>query len=169
MPGAGKSTVGRLIARAAGFEFFDLDRQIEAKSGVPIATIFAVEGEAGFRRRESQTLDDLTRKANAVLATGGGAVLAECNRQWLRERGLVIYLEANADELVRRTASDGSRPLLQGGDRRTRIEELLAQRRALYETTAHLTFHSAAAHPRKLVKRILDHLDVQRALRVAPA
>lgn len=164
MPGSGKSTVGRLLARETGRSFIDCDREIEARSGVSIATIFELEGEAGFRKRESQVLDELTQRADLVLATGGGAVLAEVNREHLRSRGLVIYLQASTDELVRRTAGDKSRPLLQADDPRSRLVELLQLRQPLYEATAHLSFHSGAANPRRLVKRIIEHPLVQSAL-----
>lgn len=155
MMGAGKTTVGKLLARAAGLDFVDSDREIELRSGVPIPTIFELEGEAGFRKRESAMLDELTQRDRIVLATGGGAILAEANRTLLRERGLVIYLQASADEIARRTASDRHRPLLQTADPRARIVELLAQREPLYAATAHLTFASPAANPRRLVNRLL--------------
>lgn len=165
MPGSGKSTVGRLLARQAALQFIDCDREIERRSGASIATIFELEGEAGFRKRESQVLEELTARADIVLATGGGAVLAADNRARLHERGLVIYLEASTDELVRRTAGDKTRPLLQGGDTRARLDKLLAERRPLYESIAHVTFHSGSANPRKLVKRIAEHPRVSQALR----
>lgn len=169
MPGSGKSTVGRLLARQAGLSFIDCDREIERRSGVSIATIFELEGEAGFRKRESQVIDELTQATDVVLATGGGAVLAEENRIRLHERGLVIYLEATVDELVRRTAADKSRPLLQGADPRARLSELLLERRPLYEAVAHLTFHSGSANPRRLVKRIAEHPLLRQALSTGPA
>jgi shikimate kinase len=165
MMGAGKTTVGRLLARATGFEFIDCDRELEARSGVPIATIFELEGEAGFRKREAALIDELTQRSKTVLATGGGAVLREDNRAHLRARGLVIYLQASADEIARRTANDRSRPLLQTADPRARIVELLQQREPLYAQTAHLTFASPASNPRRLVARILEEPRVQAHLR----
>ncbi len=168
MMGAGKTTVGRLIARELGREFIDADRELEKRSGVSVGTIFELEGEPGFRRRETALLDELTSRAGIVLATGGGAVLQSENRERLRERGLVIYLKAAVDEIVRRTARDKSRPLLQTTDPRVRVEELIAQRQTLYAATAHVTFQSAAANPRKLVQRVLAHPDVVRALDLAP-
>src|SRR5215467_5900507 len=101
MMGAGKSTIGRLLARSLGFEFIDADREIEARSGVPITTIFEVEGEDGFRRREAALLDELTLRRGVVVATGGGAILRAENRQHLRSRGLVVYLQTSADEIAR--------------------------------------------------------------------
>lgn len=164
MPGSGKSTVGRLVARETGRSFVDCDREIELRSGASIATIFELEGEAGFRRRESHVLDELTQRADIVLATGGGAVLAEDNRVHLRSRGLVIYLEASMDELVRRASGDASRPLLRTDDPRSALVELMQLRQPLYEATAHLSFRSGAANPRRLVKRIIEDPLVQSAL-----
>jgi shikimate kinase len=160
MMGAGKSTVGRLLASGCGLEFIDCDRELEQRTGTSIANLFELEGEAAFRQREGQLLQELSSRERVVLATGGGAVLAEHNRQLLRSRGLVIYLQASLDQIARRTRSDGARPLLQVGDRRARIQELLAQRGPLYRQTAHLVFRSAAANPRRLVARLLAHPQV---------
>lgn len=160
MMGVGKSTIGRLLARALDLQFLDCDRELEARNGVPVATIFELEGEAGFRRRESALLDELTQCPGIVLATGGGAVLLAENRQWLRQRGLVIYLQASVDEICRRTSRDRARPLLQAADPRARIEQLLAQREPLYAATADLTFASPPANPRRLVRRIVSHPEV---------
>lgn len=168
MMGAGKSTVGRMLANALGFTFVDADRELEARSGVLIATIFSVEGEEGFRKREAALLDELTQRPGIVLATGGGAVLDPATRQRLRERGLVVYLRASADEIHRRTRNDRSRPLLQAADPRARIEELLTQRQPLYEETAHLAFQSASANPRRLVRRLLEEPLIGRLSKAAP-
>jgi shikimate kinase len=155
MMAAGKSTIGRLLAHAIGFDFVDADRELEARSGVPIPTIFEIEGEAGFRRREAALLDELSDRQNIVLATGGGAVLDPQTRQRLRERGLVIYLRTTADEVFRRTRKDRTRPLLQTDDPRARIAQLLAEREPLYAETAHITVQSAAANPKRLLERLL--------------
>ncbi len=165
MMGAGKSTVGRLLARRCGFEFIDCDRELEARSGVSIATIFELEGEESFRRREAALIDELTQRPRTVLATGGGAILAEDNRRHLRSRGLVIYLRASADEILRRTAKDRARPLLQTGDRRGRIAQLLAEREALYAQVAHVTVQSGAGNPNRLVARLLEDPQVAAVLR----
>jgi shikimate kinase len=167
MMGVGKTTIGRLLADAAGLEFIDCDRELEARAGVSIATIFEVEGEEGFRRREAALLDELTQRRGIVLATGGGAVLREENRRVLRERGLVIYLHSTVDEIVRRTRRDTARPLLQTENPRARIEQLLREREPLYRQTAHLSFQSGVTSPKKLVKRILSHPDVAAALGTA--
>jgi shikimate kinase len=168
MMGAGKTTVGRLLAQALDFDFVDADRELEARSGALIATIFSVEGEEGFRRREAALLDELTQRPGIVLATGGGAVLNEETRRRLHDRGLVLYLRANADEIHRRTRNDRSRPLLQTADPRARIDELLMQREPLYEQTAHITFQSASANPRRLVRRLLDDPAVRQLFAAAP-
>jgi shikimate kinase len=164
MMGAGKSTVGRLLARRSGFEFIDLDRELEARSGVTIATIFELEGEAGFRRREAALIEELTQRPRTVLATGGGAILDPENRRRLRERGLVIYLRASVEEILRRTSKDRARPLLQTADRRGRIAELLAQREALYEQTAHVVVQSSSGNPNRLVAKLLQDEQVAAAL-----
>jgi shikimate kinase len=160
MMGAGKSTVGRLLAAGSGFDFIDSDRELELRAGASIAHMFEVEGEPAFRQRESQLLDELTGRSRLVLATGGGAVLSEHNRTLLRSRGLVIYLQASSEQIAQRTREDVSRPLLQVEDRRARIEQLLAERAPLYRQTAHLVFRSAVANPRRLVTRLLAHPQV---------
>lgn len=139
MMGVGKTTIGRQLAAALGREFIDLDQAIEARCGVRIATIFDIEGEAGFRRRETAALDEYTRRPGLVLATGGGAVLSEANRRMLSERGCVVYLRAGVDELYRRVARDRGRPMLRAEDPRQRIVDLLALREPLYESVVDVT------------------------------
>ena len=159
MMGSGKTTVGRLLAQGLHYEFVDCDAEIERRAGVRVAMIFEVEGEAGFRDRESQVLEELTRRRRVVLATGGGAVLRPGNRALLRERGIVVLLDASAAEVARRTQHDTSRPLLNTPDRRERIESLLAERGPLYREAAHLRFRSPARNPRRLAATILAHPD----------
>ena len=118
MMGAGKTTIGRGLARALGRDFIDLDHELEARCGVRVPVIFEIEGEAGFRRRESAALEECTQRRNIILATGGGAILAAENRSRLRERGIVVYLRASVDELFRRTCRDRNRPLLATADPR---------------------------------------------------
>lgn len=154
MPGAGKSTVGRHLARILAVDFIDLDRVIEARSGASIPTIFEHEGESGFRRRESQALDELTAAGRGVIATGGGVVLDPENRELMKRRGLVVFLAASFDELRRRLRGDRSRPLLNGDDAEHKLAALLAHREPLYRECAALTFVSAATNPRKLAQRI---------------
>ena len=161
MMGVGKTTIGRHLAAALGREFVDLDHAIEARCGVRVATIFDIEGEEGFRRRETATLDEYTRQPGLVLATGGGAVLAEANRSMLRERGCVVYLRAGVDELYRRVARDRSRPMLRAADPRQRIIDLLVQREPIYESVADITFDTADQPVAQVLRNLLPLLPVQ--------
>lgn len=144
MMGAGKTTIGRSLAKMLGREFIDLDQAIEARCGVPVSHIFEVEGEEGFRKRETLLLDEYSQQPGIVLATGGGAVLAAQNRHMLAERGVVVYLRASDDELYRRVAKDRNRPLLQTANPRARVTELLTQRAPLYEEVAHVAFDTGS-------------------------
>jgi shikimate kinase len=137
--GAGKTTIGRRTAEMLGVPFFDLDREIEVHCGADVALIFDLEGEPGFRRRESQLLAEFAARSSIALATGGGAVLAEDNRRILRERGFVVFLETTVDEQLARLARDRKRPLLAAPDRRERLLALAAQREPLYREIADLT------------------------------
>jgi len=137
--GAGKSTIGRRTAELLELEFFDLDHEIEEHCGATIPIIFDVEGEAGFRRRESAALADIAARSGIALATGGGAVLADENRRCLHARGFVVYLETTIDEQLARLARDRKRPLLAAPDRRERLEQLAAARTPLYREIADLT------------------------------
>src|SRR5690606_15418724 len=140
MMGAGKTTIGRGLARALGRKFLDLDHEIEHRCGVRVAHIFDIEGEEGFRKRERMVLEECSILPEIVLATGGGAVLAAENRRRLKARGIVVYLRATPEELYRRVARDRNRPLLQTADPQTRIRELVSQREPLYEAVAHIVF-----------------------------
>lgn len=158
MMGSGKSTVGRRLAARLGRRFVDADKVIEERCGVSIATIFELEGEEGFRRREAAILDELTRLPAIVLATGGGAVTGEANRHLLRTRGWVIYLQASTAELWHRLRRDRTRPLLRTSDPRARLAELLAQREPLYREVAHLTQVSERQPVDHLVADIIERL-----------
>ena len=136
--GAGKTTVGRQLARRLGRKFYDSDHEIEARTGVLIPTIFEIEGESGFRKRESQVVADLVQMRGLVLATGGGVVLNPENRKCLHENGWVIYLNVPPRQLFERTRTDRNRPLLQVADPLTRLHELHALRDPLYREAAHL-------------------------------
>lgn len=136
--GVGKSTIGRHLAECLGYTFYDSDHEIEHRTGAAIPLIFAVEGEDGFRRRETAVIDELTQHRGVVVATGGGAVLAAANRAVLRARGCVIYLQADLDTLYERTRRDRHRPLLQTEDPRAKLQALIAAREPLYRETAHL-------------------------------
>lgn len=136
--GAGKTTVGKLIAKSLGKAFYDTDHIIEQRTGVKIPTIFELEGEAGFRKRETDTLSEFAQMDNVVLATGGGVIMAPENRAILRQHGYVIYLRANVNELYLRTRNDKNRPLLQNVDVKAKLESLFHQRNPLYTETSHL-------------------------------
>ncbi|BAU46636.1 shikimate kinase [Sulfurifustis variabilis] len=161
--GAGKSTIGRHLAELLRKEFVDSDHEIERRTGASIPLIFEIEGEPGFRRRESAVLEELTARADIVLATGGGAVLAEDNRETLRARGTVVYLEAPLDTLLARTHRDKNRPLLQDGDRRGRLEEILRVREPLYRATAHLVVATDHRAPAVIAQEIAAKLREPRA------
>jgi shikimate kinase len=156
--GAGKSTIGRRLANLLGREFVDSDKQIEARTGVDIPTIFEFEQEDGFRDRESAVIEELTRREGIVLATGGGAVLRPANRQHMKERGFVIYLRTSVDEQLRRTAHDRNRPLLQTADPRAKLEALLAERAPLYTEVADLIVDTDRGNARALAQRIVKRL-----------
>ncbi|WP_179591015.1 shikimate kinase [Pigmentiphaga litoralis] len=158
MMGAGKTTIGRGLARAMGREFVDIDQVIETRCGVRIPTIFELEGEAGFRAREAHVLDEYSRKSGVVLATGGGVVMAEPNRRILAERGRVLYLRARAEELYQRTRYDRNRPLLRTADPLAKITELLVAREPLYEEIADLVVDTGRMSVTRLVHRILPLL-----------
>ena len=130
--GAGKTTVGRYLAKSLGLDFYDTDQEIEKRTGVRVPTIFEMEGEAGFRKREVSMIDELTQLPNIVLATGGGAVLSADNRQHLASRGHVIYLRASVQDLFLRTRFDRNRPLLQNNNPKAKLEQLFAERDPLY-------------------------------------
>jgi shikimate kinase len=134
--GAGKTSVGRLLAKRFSKTFYDSDQEIERRTGVKIPVIFEIEGEAGFRAREATVLKELAGLNDIVLATGGGAVLREDNRQVLRHNGTVVYLRASLDDLWQRTRHDRNRPLLRTADPRAKLEELFAERDPLYREVA---------------------------------
>ena len=134
--GAGKSTIGKQLARELDKDFLDSDSEIENRTGVSIDVIFDIEGEQGFRRRETGMLRELVEKRGIVLATGGGAVLAAENQQLLKDNGWIIYLRAAAEHLAGRVRLDRRRPLLQSGDKLAKIRELLAQREPIYRQLA---------------------------------
>jgi shikimate kinase len=142
--GAGKTTIGRRAAELLGLPFFDLDHAIEEHCGADIPLIFELEGESGFRHRESALLAEFAARDGIALATGGGAVLAEDNRRLLKQRGFVVYLETTIDDQLKRLARDRKRPLLAAPDRRERLQALATQRDPLYRDVADFTL--APAH-----------------------
>lgn len=134
--GAGKTTIGRMLAKQMGKTFYDSDHEIERRTGVRIPLIFELEGEAGFRKRETAMIEELCQLNNIVMATGGGAVLNEENRLYLKQHGHIIYLRANVHDLWIRTRNDKTRPLLQGGDIKQKLEKLYLERDPIYTELA---------------------------------
>jgi shikimate kinase len=140
--GSGKTTIGQRVAKHLGLEFVDCDHELEAQTGASVSLIFDIEGEVGFRERETRMLDQLTRRNGVLVATGGGVVLSKKNRELLRRNGLVVYMRTSVTQQLRRLNRDRSRPLLQTPDRRQRLAQLAAQRNPLYEEVADIVFPS---------------------------
>jgi shikimate kinase len=158
--GAGKSTVGKLLAKKLDRRFLDADHVIEDRCGVKIPVIFEMEGEDGFRKREAQVIKDITAEQDVVLATGGGAVLLLENRQFLGQRGTVIYLHAHPLELWHRTKASESRPLLKNGDAKTILENLYAIRDPLYREIADHVIETGKPSVNQLVNTLIMQLEL---------
>ena len=163
LPGSGKSTVGRQLARRLQLPFVDSDQAIEARLGCPIREFFEREGEARFREIEAEVIDALTQQGAGVLSTGGGAVLRPENRQHLRARGRVIYLKSHPEELIRRLRHDTNRPLLQVADPMAKLRELFATRDPLYRQTAHFVVETGRPSVATLVNMIVMQLELDPA------
>ncbi len=157
--GAGKTTIGRLLAKQLGREFVDSDWYIESQTGADIAWIFAKEGESGFRTRETRAIDELTKREKIVLATGGGAVMCSDNREFLYQRGIVVYLNAPVEVQMARTAKDKSRPLLQQPNPRKILQALYSARDPLYRQIAHIIIPTGHTYPRHMVSQLLQQLE----------
>jgi shikimate kinase len=156
--GSGKSTIGRQLARILRKRFYDSDREIEKRTGVTISWIFEREGEEGFRDREQRIIEELSAKQNIVLATGGGSILREENRELLKQNGKVIYLSSTVDQLYKRTANDKKRPLLQTGDRRQQVENLFKMRDPLYREVADIVIQTGSRSVQNTVNTVIRKL-----------
>lgn len=145
--GSGKTTIGQRLAKLLGLEFYDSDRQLEAQTGASVNLIFDVEGESGFRIRETQMLQDLTSRSNILLATGGGAILKQENRELLSRTGLVVYLQVSVQQQLHRLSRDRTRPLLKCEDREEKLKAMAQARNPLYEEIADIVFPSLNRGP----------------------
>jgi len=161
MMGAGKSTVGRWLARRLKLRFFDSDHEVERRCGVKIPVVFDIEGEAGFRSREAQVIDELTGLESIVLATGGGAVLQAENRERLAARGLVAYLHARPEDLYARVRHDRNRPLLATGDPLGRLRELYRERDPLYRGIADIVVETGSQSVQTLARDLLEKIGMR--------
>ena len=159
-PAAGKTSIGRELARVLGLEFYDSDIEVEKKAGADITWIFDIEGEEGFRARERKVIDELTKLRGILLATGGGAIVDDQNRDRLSATGTVIYLSVGVEAQVARTEKDKKRPILQGAvDKREVLTEILLEREHLYEQIADVTVITDKRSVRSVVQEIIDKLE----------
>lgn len=156
--GAGKSTIGRLLAKELRYSFQDSDREIEARTGADIPWIFDVEGEEGFRQREEAMIAELVLERGIVLATGGGVVMRESNRRALADNGLVVYLRTSVEQQIQRIGKDRQRPLLQDADPEVVLRDLMAKRDPLYQEIAHLIIDTDQRGPKVVINTIMDKL-----------
>jgi len=156
--GAGKSAVGRQLARMLHMKFMDSDDEIEARTGVDISFIFEKEGEEGFRKREAKVIEDLSGKEGIVLATGGGAIVEPQSRSHLGARGFVVYLHTSVDQQLARTSKGRDRPLLENGDRREILEGLMAARESLYREIADLVVETDGRKVKAVANEIVEQL-----------
>ena len=161
--GAGKSTIGKLLSHELGQEFVDSDRVIEERAGANIPWIFDVEGEVGFRDREQSVIDSLTQEQDIVLATGGGVVMRPENREYLKNRGVVVYLQTSVSQQLERTAKDKNRPLLQTEDPAAVLRNLLSIRDSLYRDCCQSIVNTDRRHPRSVVNEILKYVHQARS------
>jgi len=157
--GSGKTTMGRALAKHMGKAFVDSDEEIQQRTGVTIPHIFDIEGETGFRQRETAAIRELVERDDMVLATGGGAVLAEQNRAMLQQSGIVIYLKASVHDLWQRTRHDRNRPLLQTADPHAKLTELFQQRDPLYLQVADIVMQSGKQSAHALMLHLVDEIE----------
>ncbi len=156
--GAGKTTIGRQLAKSLKMRFVDSDHEIEHRTGVDIPLIFELEGEEGFRKRESLMIEELTSKSDLVLATGGGAVLDPRSRELMHLNGVVVYLSASIDHLLKRTGKDSKRPLLKTEDPRGRMQELLMLRDPLYREVADFTVDTGGRSVKTVINELVEQI-----------
>jgi len=157
--GSGKTTVGKRLAKSLKIDFYDADHEIIDKTGVSVDHIFDIEGEVGFRKRESKAIKELCNKSNIVLATGGGAVLLEENRSIIKKAGSVIYLSSSVDQILRRTAKSKTRPLLEKStNRRQTISNIINSRDPLYREVATIIINTNGKKLNEVINEILTHL-----------
>ena len=159
--GAGKTTIGRTLSKRLGLEFIDSDREIEARTGVSIPTIFEIEGEEGFRRREAQVIDDISHSLGRVVATGGGVVLREENRTCLKRSGFVVYLDVPPAILWERTRRDANRPLLQVENPLGRLKELHVQRDPYYREVADLVIDGGRINAQGILQLLVKEIEAR--------
>lgn len=164
--GAGKSTIGKQLAKELKLEFCDVDQQIEDRAGAPVAWIFDIEGEDGFRKREETVIDELSQQQGLVLATGGGAILSPENRNRLAARGTVVYLYTTVEQQLKRTAKDKKRPLLQQNDmpREEKLDVLMEARDPLYREIADITIDTDGRTVRSVAQEVIRVLEKEHLL-----
>lgn len=159
--GSGKTTIGRMLAKRLDLEFIDSDHEIQARTGVSIPTVFEIEGEEGFRRREALVIEELSHLKDHVVATGGGAVLRQENRDNLRASGFVVYLDVPPQILWERTRNDRNRPLLKVADPLLRLKELHMQRDALYREVADMVIDGTRSNAQSILQLLLKEIGQQ--------
>ncbi len=157
--GAGKTTIGRQLAKKLSIDFYDSDYEIEKRTGVKISLIFEIEGEEGFRRRETQVLRELSQMNKIVLSTGGGALIQAENREVLRNNGYIIYLKSSPDMLFKRTSGDKRRPLLQGENRLEQIRKILTEREPAYIEMADEILDSEKMSIKQIIQKISEQIN----------
>lgn len=157
MMGSGKTTIGRALSKFLDLEFIDLDHAVESHTGVKVSTIFEIEGEAGFRDRESMALSEILQNDNFVLATGGGAILSDDNRNLiLKSEAHVVYLKADTETILHRLKNDQSRPLLNNPNKKEALEKLMTSRAELYESVSNISIDTRNAKSNIIVKKIIE-------------
>mgnify|MGYP003953475121 CR=1 FL=1 len=163
--GAGKTTIGRQLAKKTSHKFYDSDHEIEQRTGVNISLIFEIEGEEGFRKRESQIIEELVLLDNIVLSTGGGAVTQPENRQVLKKNGYIIYLKSRPEMLHKRTAGDKRRPLLQGQNRLEQIKKILSEREPIYISMADEIIDTDKMSIKQIIQKIINLIETNESYR----